>query len=224
MSLRAGSRQPSRETTGRRRPGPSKGERTQGAILDTAWQLLAQKPMTAITIDELSHGAGISRSSFYFYFDSRAAVIRALADRTAGELGEAVRTSLGGAMSPHDAVTALIRTLLDRWRANGPLMRAMDTLAESDGELRDFWRGVTSDVVREAVAAIEAERASGRAEPGPPDAVDLATALTHMYWRCGQQASLEPASAADDERLVETLTAITLRAIYGRAHGPGLAP
>jgi TetR/AcrR family transcriptional regulator, ethionamide resistance regulator len=202
-------------TTRRRREGPSKGDLKRTAILDTAWQLLAAKPLTDITIDELSNGAGISRSSFYFYFDSRAAVIGALADRTSGELSQAVRAALAPTSSPRDAVTALNHTLLARWRDDGPLMRAMDALAESDDELRDFWRGVSNDVVTQTARSIETERASGRALPGPPGAMDLATALTNMYWRCGQQASLQPESEADDERLIETLTAITLRAIYG---------
>src|SRR5580698_1386132 len=103
-------------TVRRRREGPSKGDLKKDAILDTAWQLLGVKPMTAITIDELSNGAGISRSSFYFYFDSRAAVIRALADRTSIELSLSIRTALSAATSPHDAITALNRTLLARWR------------------------------------------------------------------------------------------------------------
>jgi hypothetical protein len=40
-----------------------------------------------------------------------------------------------------------------------------------------------------------------------------------MYWRAGQQASLRPESAPDDDRLVETLTVITLRAIFGAGSG-----
>ena len=37
----------------------------------------------AITIEELASGAGISRPTFYFYFDSREAVIRALSESSA---------------------------------------------------------------------------------------------------------------------------------------------
>jgi hypothetical protein len=36
-----------------------------------------------------------------------------------------------------------------------------------------------------------------------------------MYWRAGQQASLDPATPRGDDQLVETLTIITLRAIFG---------
>jgi AcrR family transcriptional regulator len=171
--------------------------------------------MTGITIEELAAGAGISRSSFYFYFDSRDAVIRALATRVSSELGVAVVGVMRSELNAREAVSAMIRGLLERWRANAPLLRAMDVMAQSDPELRDFWSMVTDAVVEEAAAAIDAHRTAGRALSGPPSSLDLAWALTHMYWRAGQQASLDPASPEDHERLVETLTIITLRAIYG---------
>ncbi|HKT02116.1 MAG TPA: TetR/AcrR family transcriptional regulator, partial [Rugosimonospora sp.] len=86
-------------TPGRRR-GPRKGDLREQAILDTAWRLLAVKPASTITVDELAAGAELSRSSFYFYFDSRDAAITALAARTAGELRSAVSAGTGGDASP----------------------------------------------------------------------------------------------------------------------------
>jgi len=200
---------------GRRRGGPSKGDLKEAAILDTAWRLLTEKPMMDITIEELAAGAGISRSSFYFYFDSRDAVIRALATRMSSELGTAVVGVMRSDLNARDAVGAMIHGLLESWRANAPLMRAMDVMAQSDPELRAFWSMVTDAVVEEAAAVIDRLRTAGRALSGPPSSLDLAWALTHMYWRVGQQATLDPGSPEDDERLVETLTIITLRAIYG---------
>jgi TetR/AcrR family transcriptional regulator, ethionamide resistance regulator len=199
----------------RRRGGPSKGDLKEIAILDTAWRLLAEKPVAAVTIEELAAGAGISRSSFYFYFDSRDAVVRALAARLSTELRETVVGVATSELSSRDAISTVVAGLLQRWRLHGPLMQAMDVMAQSDAELRTFWSGVTDAVVTEAADVIERLRAGGTALNGPPTSLDLAWALTHMYWRAGQQASLGPDSAEDDARLVETLTVITLRAIYG---------
>ena len=44
--------------------------------------------MADITIEELASGAGISRPTFYFYFDSREAVIRALSEQVGDGLIE----------------------------------------------------------------------------------------------------------------------------------------
>lgn len=201
--------------SGRRRRGPSKGDRKEAALLDSGWRLLAEKPLVAITIDEIAAGAGISRSSFYFYFDSREALIRTLADRTTVEIEQAALGPMQSGGPPRQVIEKSVTNLLARWRESGPLIRAMDILSEHDAELRDFWRAVAQSIVTEWAAAIDRERDAGRALPGPPTALDLAWALTHMYWRAGQQASLEPASIVDDQRLVETLTAVTVRSIYG---------
>ncbi|MGH9206717.1 MAG: hypothetical protein ACRD1G_09195, partial [Acidimicrobiales bacterium] len=104
---------------------------------------------------------------------------------------------------------------LARWRVHAPILRAMDALAEHDKELRAFWAGIGGRVVTEMAAGIDRERAEGRALPGPPSALDLAWALSHMYWRAGRQATLDPSSTPDDQCLVETLTTVSLRAIYG---------
>jgi AcrR family transcriptional regulator len=200
---------------GRRRGGPRKGDLKEAAILDTAWRLLAEKPVTAVTIEELAAGAGISRSSFYFYFDSRDAVVRALAARMSTELRETVVGAMKSDVPAGDAIRAVIAGLMERWRLHGPLMRAMDVLAQSDPESRSFWSQVTDAVVMEAAAVIDRLRATGTALCGPPTSLDLAWALTHMYWRAGQQASLGSGTTHNDDQLVETLTIITLRAIYG---------
>ena len=77
---------PRAASTSSRRRGARKGDQTEQAILDTAERLLGERPLAAIGIDELAAGAGISRPSFYFYFESRETVLRALAERIADEL------------------------------------------------------------------------------------------------------------------------------------------
>jgi AcrR family transcriptional regulator len=205
----------SNRPAGRRRGGPRKGDLKEAAILDTAWRLLAEKAVTAVTIEELATGAGISRSSFYFYFDSRDAVVRALAIRMSTELRETVVGAMKSDVPAGEAIRTVIAGLMERWRLHGPLLRAMDVLAQSDPESRRFWSQVTDAVVMEAAAVIDRLRATGAALSGPPSSLDLAWALTHMYWRAGQQASLDSGTPDNDDQLVDTLTIITRRAIYG---------
>jgi TetR/AcrR family transcriptional regulator, ethionamide resistance regulator len=197
----------------RRRKGPRKGDLKEGAILDTAWRLLAEKPMTSITVDELAAGAGISRSSFYFYFTSRDAVVRALAERTSKDLREAVLEPMSPGRPARETFRSVIANLLARWRAHGPVLRAMDSLSERDPQLREFWSAISHDVVAVFAEAIGRERSSGRAPDGPPPALDLAWGLTHLYWRSGHQVSLG-GDPSEDDGLIDTLTLITLRAIY----------
>jgi len=77
-----------RPSRGRRGSRPS-GDDRELAILATAERLLAERPLSDISIDELARGAGISRPTFYFYFSSKEAVLLSLLDRVVAEADEA---------------------------------------------------------------------------------------------------------------------------------------
>jgi len=211
--LRAGADQaPGR---GRRRR-QSRGDVKEAAILDCAWHLLATTAVADITIEALAAGAGISRPTFYFYFDSREAVIRALGERVAAGLTDTVTAPLDAmGARPRATTRRMVAAYLERWRTEGAVLRAMSPLYESDAEHRAFWDEI-SDRIRGTIAStIDSERAAGRALPAPPTSHDIASALMAMMWRSGYELSLSPPSDAADAQRVEALTTMCMRMIYG---------
>ena len=197
--------------TGRRRK-PRKGDITEARILDTAEKLLADRPITAITVDELARGAGISRPSFYFHFESREAVLRALAERIVDEMQDASDRWLErGSASPADAVRITLVELLGLWRAHGPVLRALVDAGAGDADLRRFWVGVGKSFADATAARIDRERAEGVA-PAGPDSHALAAVLVAMNDRVFYDASRH--SRKGDEALIHTLTSVWLRAVY----------
>jgi AcrR family transcriptional regulator len=214
---RAGPASDSGADDGRRR-GVRKGDLKEQAILTTAERLLADRPLSAITVDELARGAGITRPTFYFYFDSREAMVRALAGRIAHHMYEAAASWLRRTDEPPaEAIRRAVAANLRVWREHGPVLRAVARSRESDPAMAEFW-GDMADRFTEAVAAqIERERAAGLAPPGPPTATDLARALVVMTERANHDASLSPASPRRDRAFADTLTTIWLRSIYATA-------
>jgi AcrR family transcriptional regulator len=192
-----------------------KGDRKEQAILDTAWQLLGTKPMSSISIDELARGAGISRPTFYFYFDSREAVMRALGMRTLSHLRRTTADLFHSGDDPRRVIRDVVTGLLERWEQHGPVLRAISAASEHDDDLRSFYQSITDGLLDSAAAVIEQERAAGVALPGPPSSRDLAAALFAMQWRAGYEYSLDRPSRAGRARLISTLTEICVRAIYG---------
>src|SRR5688572_26248110 len=81
-----------RPVRGRRAPRAS-GDDRERAILETAEQLLGERPLSEISVDDLARGAGISRPSFYFYFPSKEAVLLTLLDRVIVEAEASVASS-----------------------------------------------------------------------------------------------------------------------------------
>src|SRR5213594_233716 len=156
----------------------------------------ADRSLASIGIDELAAGAGISRPSVYFYFESREAVLRALAERITDEL---YRTSEVGLRrsdeSPADAVRRTIEANLALWRQYGAVMRATVNTRDTDAELRRFWDAVARRFVEATAAQIERERAAGLARPGPPAALPLASVLIGMNDRAFHEATLRRPSA-----------------------------
>jgi len=196
-----------------RRRRPSRGDLKEAEILDYAWELLGHKAVGEVTVEELAKGVGISRPTFYFYFESRDAVIRALAERVADGL---LATAEITADDPAGVIRARVAAYMQRWRTEGRVLRAMVPLYESDAGHKAFWDDISGKLVDAITASIEAEREEGRALPGPPASRSLAQAMVAMLWRSGYELSLTPPSADADEEVVETLTAVCRRAIYGQ--------
>lgn len=201
--------------TGSRRKR-SKGDLTSQAILDTAERLLETKSLDEIAVDELTSGAGISRSTFYFHFESREAVLYALSERVVeGLYDNAALWLRRGSEPPEDSIRRAIAGTVSLWRAHGPVLRAAVRARDTSELVRGFWSGVARRFIDSTAMQIEIERDAGVAVPGPPTARSLATVLVSMNETMCYSLSLSRKSAARDREVVDTLTAVWLRSVYG---------
>jgi AcrR family transcriptional regulator len=205
-------------TASTRRRSASKGDLTEQRILREAEALLAARPLGSISVDEIAAAAGISRSSFYFYFASRQALVRALGDQAQAEVFASAERWLNRTDEPPAEVVA--RALADNlalWRTRGPVLRALYDMRNSDPDSAALWRAIARRYVEATAAQIEREREAGVAYPAPPDARQLAAALTGMNLRAFYDASQRSPLAQGDSELVQTLTTVWMRAVYRRS-------
>ncbi len=199
---------------GRRAARPS-GDDRETAILATAERLLAEKPLSAISVDDLARGAGISRPTFYFYFASKDAVLLSLLDRVVAEADAATREAFGRPTSgPREGWRRAITAYFETFRAHRGLTLAWAEARSSNGEIRDLWAGVVEAWVKRCTAAIEAERARGTAPDGPA-ARDLAVVLTSTNERALYATFSGDGPALAETGAVDVLLEVWLRAIYG---------
>jgi TetR/AcrR family transcriptional regulator, ethionamide resistance regulator len=199
---------------GRRAPRAS-GDDREREILATAERLLAERPLSEISVDDLARGAGISRPSFYFYFPSKDAVVLTLIDRLVEEARGGREAAVAKLLEdPRAGWREGIEAFYEAFRARPSLILAGAELRATNPEARQLWSQVMEGWVEDVTAVIEAERARGVAPPGVP-ARELAIALVQMNERA-QYASLsdeEPSLTAD--RVLDVLVEIWLRSIYG---------
>lgn len=214
MPPRSSSGSPVSQVASRRKP--SKGDLTSQAILDTAERLLETRSLDEIAVDELTSGAGISRSTFYFHFESREAVLHALSARVLDEIYESASLWLRrGSEPPEQSIRRALAATLVLWRKHGPVLRAAVRARDINPTMREFWSGVAHRFIDATAQQIEIERAAGVALPGPPNARVLATILVSMNETACLNQSLSRRSSARDRELVDTLTLIWLRSVYG---------
>ncbi|SOD98492.1 TetR/AcrR family transcriptional regulator [Blastococcus haudaquaticus] len=201
---------------GRRAARPS-GDDRELAILATAERLLAEKPLSAISVDDLARGAGISRPTFYFYFASKDAVLLSLLDRVVAEADAAtLDASLLPAAGPRAGWRLAITTYFETFRAHRALTLAWAEARSTNAEIRELWARVFDDWAQRCAVAIDAERARGAAPPGPP-ARDLAVLLTSMNERALYATFSGDGPAVAESAVVDVLLEVWLRAIYGTA-------
>jgi AcrR family transcriptional regulator len=210
MTVSAGEASP----RGRRATRPS-GDDRELAILATAERLLAEKPLSAISVDDLARGAGISRPTFYFYFASKDAVLLCLLDRVVTEADAVTREAFGHpAGGPREGWRRVITAYYETFRAHRPLTLAWAEARSSNTEIRDLWAGVSEAWVQRCAAAIDAERARGAAPDGP-SARDLAVVLTSTNERVLYATFSGDGPALAETGVVDVLLEVWLRAIYG---------
>src|SRR5215212_3632693 len=199
---------------GRRAARPS-GDDRELAILATAERLLAEKPLSAISVDDLARGAGISRPTFYFYFSSKDAVLLSLLDRVVAEADAVTGEAFGHpAAGPREGWRRVITAYYETFRAHRALTLAWAEARSANAEVRDLWAGVVETWVQRCAAAIDAERARGAA-PAGPSARDLAVVLTSTNERVLYATFSGDGPALPETGVVDVLLEVWLRGIYG---------
>lgn len=203
--------------SGRRRERERPVGEMQATILQAAHTLLERMPAEELTAQGLIDEAGISRGSFYHYFESKHAVIAALLEQVLDEvLASSTRWLERGSTPPETAVREGLKESVEVWRRHGPLLRAAIHGSRSVPQLIEGWRALMDEFIDAAAARIDSERASGAA---PQDSIDPRTLASVLTWMNEQALSMAIADPAlpmpEDEQLVDALATVWTRAIYG---------
>lgn len=217
---------PSPAASGRgRRAARASGDDRERAILETTERLLEERPLSEISVDDLAKGAGISRPTFYFYFPSKDAVVLTIIDRlvaaAAGSREEALATMAKGDLRA--GLRQALDDLYGAFRSRRAVTLAAAELRMRNPEARTLWAEVMEGWVADVTAVIEAERARGAAPPGEP-ARDVAIALVQMNERVQYATFADEEPSLEQDRVLDVLVDIWLRAIYGTAEPGSPAP
>jgi AcrR family transcriptional regulator len=210
------SRPPGRQPPGRRSAGGGDTTDLREAILAATAGLLADRQFGDLAVGDILTAAGVSRGSFYFYFDSKHDVLAELVRRAVARGHAAAAPWLAGAGGPADPAAALrtgITAGAESWRQNAPILRAIVENWRTDPRLEALWTGQMQTFTDAAVAQINADPRA-RQRLADQDIPALASALTWLGERLYYLAATGTPPFDDQDTLVSTLLHIWTSALY----------
>lgn len=201
-----------------RRAKRMNGDDREAAILEAAEHLLETHGLHELSIDQIARGAGISRSSFYFYFPSKEAVLLSLMDRVIAQANTRRDEALAAAgPNPRDLVRAGITAFYDTFREHRAVALAAADSRITNPEASELWSRVMDSWVAMTAGVIEHQQQTGNVPALPVPARDLATALNLMNERVLHATFAQDTPFVDESAVVDTLVSIWLSAILGSA-------
>jgi AcrR family transcriptional regulator len=150
---------PPGELSGAPRRPASRDRRSR--IIDAALRLFAETAYDSVQMDDLARAAGVAKPTLYRYFATKEELFLEGIERTLGDLEHDAEAAAQAAPSPEEALSAIVRCVLEALGTCTAAIRAFD-----DGETGLGERGRA--VIRRRVKRIRVtmEALSPAASPG----------------------------------------------------------
>lgn len=200
-------------------PGPGirrRGDKQRQAILQSVRELLQEKPFAELSVSTISLRAGVARSGFYFYFDSKYAVLAQLMAEAAEELEELTQyfAPRQPGESPEQFAKRMVRSAAAVYAHNDPVMTACNDARHTDIEIRNLLDQQFELVLRQIVAIVEAEMKAGTADPISDDLPTLIRTLAGTTALMLTGDSILVGRDGDRERRVRLLEQLWLHSLW----------
>lgn len=190
-----------------------RGDRRREAILTALDERLRTTALDDISVADLTEAAGITRSAFYFYFESKAAAVTMLLVVVNTEALKATDMIINGPGMFRPRVTSALEMLVHRVLASEHIYRALLTARTQHEPTREMWDAGRRTMATSIAEFIRAEREAGRAPEGV-DASALAEGLIHINETVLERVVYH--QEAPREQLLATAADMWVRTVYGR--------
>ncbi len=173
----------------------------------------AGESYSTVSVERLASTAGLSRATFYIYFDGKAGLLEAWFDDVEEELSRATAVwfALGGSATREDLERAL-RGIAEVYVANGRLLAAFIDEASQNTELRDRLDLAIARVTDNLRAHIEHGQKGGWVDPDLLPAETAAWLVAMLERGLGNVVAVADEDAAD--RQLSTFTSMIWHTLY----------
>jgi len=183
------------------------------AILAATARLLADHSFADLAVSDILSSAGVSRGTFYFYFDSKQAVLGELVRRAVAQGHDAAAPWLAGPADPVATLRAGITVGAELWQASAPVLRAIVENWRTDPRLTALWLEQMQTFTDATIAQITADPRAGQHLSGQ-DIAAVASALTWLGERLYYLAATGTPPFDNQDTLVNTLLHFWTSSLY----------
>jgi AcrR family transcriptional regulator len=199
-------------------PAPRRrGDRQRQAILQAVRELLEEKPFAQLSVSTISDRAGVARSGFYFYFDSKYAVLAHILAEATHELEE--RTQYFAPRGPDESPAAFAKRMVGSaavvYAHNDPVMSACVAARSTDAEIREILGQQVDNVVEQIIGIVQDELRAGTAHPISDDIPALVRTLAATTAQMLSGDTVFVGADGDVQRGVRVLEALWRNALWG---------
>ena len=197
----------------------AKARRRDDLILDALEHLLAKQSMAQLDVEPIATEAGITRTRFYFYFQSKHDAFAALLRRLGGVLRSSYQhpdswfVGRASDVRPREAISNTIDLIAESWYPHRFVVREASDLWTAIPAVRDAWLEALEFATSQMAAAIERERRLGVAPPGL-DAKLMAEALIWQSERTFFRLFAEIPGAMSETDAREACLTLLMRTIF----------
>ena len=194
-----------------------RGDRQRHAIVQAVRELLTEKPFAELSVSTISDRAGVARSGFYFYFDSKYAVLAHILGEVADELEDLTGdfAPRGDAETPAVFAQRMVASAAAVYAHNDPVMSACNIARGTDAEIREILDRYNDLVIDQIVPIVEAEIRNGTADPVTDDVAALVRMLVGTTALTLSGESMFTGPDRDLGRAVAVLEKLWLHALWG---------
>jgi AcrR family transcriptional regulator len=195
----------------------SRGDRQREAIVTAVRELLEERSFEELSVSAISERAGITRSGFYFYFESKYDVLALIFDEATHELEEL--THYFAPRGVHETPAAFAKRMVGSAAAvyahNDPIVAACNNARNTDAKIREILDRQIDTVIDQIVKIVQDEIAAGTARPISDDIPALVRTLgvTTALMLSGDTSFL--GADRDVQRGVRVLEQLWLAGLWG---------
>ena len=186
---------------------------TEDAILEAARDALRSEPYEAVTIEEIARRAYVSRTTVYFYFANKRAVVDRLIQRAFADIREAAAPYLDGDGDPRVELRSALARVVAVVDRDASILRLALWLYGREDQLPAEWVPYIDRLVVAGARRIQRDQERGLA-PADIPATTSAVALSAMVER---HVGMEIVRAGrDGHESIRVLSELWWRAVYSK--------